>query len=103
MNTKSRSGFSILVLALVLRNGWRAVAEQPAVWLWAYLALAQAVILAQDRYHIPSIPAIAMLAGYTLVYGYDTWLARPGVPADGARGNAPYVVSSPEVAERAEV
>ncbi len=52
--------------------GWRGLVAQPPLWLWAYFAGIAAIFLGQDRYHIPSIPAIAMFAAYTLVYVYQT-------------------------------
>ncbi len=39
---------------------------QPPVLLWAYFAAVHAVTVAQDRYHYPSIPFIAMLAAFFL-------------------------------------
>lgn len=100
-----------LVLALALagflivfrRNGWRSAAAQPPVWLWAYFALTQAVILAQDRYHIPSNPAIAMMAAYVLVYTYDAWWARVKLRVSSAAGIEPRAGAGPEIAERVEV
>jgi hypothetical protein len=40
---------------------WSALI-MPAVFLWAYFALVHALVVAQDRYHFPSIPFIAALA-----------------------------------------
>lgn len=71
---------------LLKRGGWRACVDQPAVWLWAYIALTTAVFLGQDRYHIPSIPAIAMLAAYALVDVYDARRMR----------EAPHGVTPPQ-------
>lgn len=100
-----------VVLALALagiairfkQEGWRAVVTQPAVWVWAYFALTVAAFLGQDRYHIPSIPAIAMLAAYALVYVYDTWLARAVRWAFGARAVVHLKDASREIPERVEV
>jgi hypothetical protein len=33
---------------------------------WGYFAFVHAVTVGADRYHFPSIPFIAMLAGYAL-------------------------------------
>lgn len=74
---------------LLWQNGWRALVTQPVILLWAYFALAHAVILAQDRYHIPSIPAIAMLAAYTSVYLYDARRVRGGMRVALAHENLP--------------
>ena len=53
-------------LLLLRREGFRGWASSPAVAFWAYFALTCSVIVAQDRYHFPSIPFIAALAGLTL-------------------------------------
>jgi 4-amino-4-deoxy-L-arabinose transferase-like glycosyltransferase len=41
---------------------------------WAYLAAVHAAVVAQDRYHFPSIPFVAALAALAL----DRWLVRWG-------------------------
>ncbi len=59
----------MLLLALVgvgvlwRRQGWWNVVLHPAVVLWGYFAAVHAVIVIGDRYHFPSIPFIAALAG----------------------------------------
>lgn len=59
---------ALLGAAAALRNAgpWRWLG-QPAVLIWAYFALLHAVIVAGDRYHYPSVPAIAALAGLGVV------------------------------------
>ncbi len=57
-------------MALVIRAGWLELGAQPPFWVWAYFALVAAVFLGQDRYHIPSNPAIAMFAASALVHFY---------------------------------
>jgi hypothetical protein len=60
-------GMLLLALAGIgvsfIRFGWWATLTHPAVLFWGYYAGVHAVIVAQDRYHYPSIPMIAALAG----------------------------------------
>lgn len=49
-----------LVLVARRERWWTLL--NPTVAIWAYFAAVHAVTLAQDRYHFPSIPYIAMLA-----------------------------------------
>jgi len=64
---------SVLGLALIgivllgKRHGW-VIISHPTIMIWAYFASVHAVIVAQDRYHFPSIPMIAILTAFTLVY-----------------------------------
>ena len=56
----------------------------PAIVLWTYFAVLHAIIVAGDRYHYPSVPPIAALAGLALA----TWtehrtknsVSAPGIP-----------------------
>lgn len=51
---------------LVRRYGvWGALLSMP-VWLWGYFTGVHAVIVVGDRYHMPSIPFIALLAAVAL-------------------------------------
>lgn len=50
---------------LARRTGFR-VALDPALAMWTYFAAVHAMTVVQDRYHFPSIPFIAMLAGITI-------------------------------------
>lgn len=68
------TGFWYLALAgaffgittLAMRDlGW-AVIVSPAVWLWLYFTGVHAVIVIGDRYHMPAIPMVALLAGVAL-------------------------------------
>jgi hypothetical protein len=61
------------VVFLSVQNGWRGLLH-PALLAWTYFALIHAVTVGADRYHFPSIPFIAMLAGYIVTY------RRRGVP-----------------------
>ena len=50
---------------LARRTGWRA-ALHPAIVTWVYFAAVHAITVVQDRYHLPSNPFIAALAGLAL-------------------------------------
>jgi hypothetical protein len=66
------SWYAILLAALaglalqVRRAGFLGAVFHPAVALWAYFTALHAVIVVDDRYHMPSTPYIAMLAALTL-------------------------------------
>jgi 4-amino-4-deoxy-L-arabinose transferase-like glycosyltransferase len=47
------------------RGGWAALLAEP-VWLWLYFTAVHAVIVVGDRYHMPAIPMIALLAAVAL-------------------------------------
>jgi len=57
------AGLAGAVLRLRAR-GWLACFADAPLALWGYFALVHAVTVAQDRYHLPSVPYIAALAGY---------------------------------------
>lgn len=54
--------------------GPRLLLVCPPVAVWAYFALIHSVTVAGDRYHVPSIPFIAMIAAY----GICSLWPRPG-------------------------
>lgn len=54
------------VLVLWRRHGAWLTFLSPPVWLWLYFTGVHAVIVVGDRYHIPAIPMIALLAGLAL-------------------------------------
>ncbi|MBW4679373.1 MAG: glycosyltransferase family 39 protein [Microcoleus vaginatus WJT46-NPBG5] len=58
------------IVLLYQQHGWIVVAH-PVVVIWGYFAAIHAVIVAQDRYHFPSIPMIGILAAFTLAYWFD--------------------------------
>ncbi|MBO9436750.1 hypothetical protein J7394_21285 [Ruegeria sp. R13_0] len=59
---------AIGIVALVRRGGgWRVIVVQP-VWLWLYFTGVHAVIVVGDRYHMPAISMIAMLAAIPLAH-----------------------------------
>jgi hypothetical protein len=58
------AGFGIWTLAR-RGLGWRVVLSPP-VWLWLYFTGVHAVIVVGDRYHMPAIPMIALLAAVAL-------------------------------------
>ena len=53
-------------VVLMRRRGWWSGLLSPPVWLWLYLVGVHAVIVIGDRYHMPSFPFIAMLAGVSV-------------------------------------
>ena len=59
-----------MVVIIVRENDWRGVFYLPFTF-WGYVTLVHAVVVADDRYHFPAIPFIAMLAG-----GFLVWLGR---------------------------
>lgn len=74
------------IAILMRRDPLRAIFNPP-VALWAYVTALHAVIVVMDRYHMPSSPFIALLAGVTLatiLAGRQT-ASRPAAP-DSAAG-----------------
>ena len=55
------------VVALIRRTGVWATLLVPPVWLWGYFTGVHAVIVVGDRYHMPAIPMIALLAAVGLM------------------------------------
>lgn len=53
-------------IALFRRFGWLLIIACPPVAAWFYFTLVHSISIAGDRYHIPSIPYIAMLAAYAV-------------------------------------
>ncbi len=60
---------------LGLQKGWFRALTHPTILFWGYFTAVHALIVAQDRYHFPSIPMIAILAGLTLITGLD-WIVK---------------------------
>lgn len=54
------------IFLLGLRKGWFRTLTHSTILFWGYFAAVHAIIVSQDRYHFPSIPMIAILAGFTL-------------------------------------
>ncbi|MFE3837881.1 ArnT family glycosyltransferase [Pseudogemmobacter sonorensis] len=54
------------IVLLWREGGWRAALFNPAVAIWGYVTLVHAVIVVEDRYHMPASPWIAMLAAVAL-------------------------------------
>lgn len=59
------------IVLLIVKTGWFAAITHPTVLLWGYFTAIHAIIVAQDRYHFPSIPMIAILSASTLVFVLD--------------------------------
>lgn len=60
------------------RSAWQTLLSPP-VWLWLYFTALHAVIFVGDRFHMPAIPMVAILAGYALanlVAGQDADVVR---------------------------
>jgi hypothetical protein len=80
------------IVVLVRSMGLRAVVLTPVALLWAYFAAIHAIVVAQDRYHFPSIPFIAALAAvaadrWWTVRGAIKAAARPApAPSEGRLG-----------------
>lgn len=60
------------IVALCRGFGWWAALLSPAVWIWIYFTAIHAIIVTGDRYHIPAIPLVAILAALGL-----RWLRQP--------------------------
>lgn len=54
---------------------WRVIFDPPLVF-WGYFAAVHAVVVVMDRYHFPSVPFIAILAGVALQRGLELRAAR---------------------------
>jgi 4-amino-4-deoxy-L-arabinose transferase-like glycosyltransferase len=65
---------------LALRAGLIGAASNPLVFLWAYFAIAHAVIVIQDRYTFVFTPMIAGLGGLTVVTAMGRWGRARGRP-----------------------
>lgn len=58
---------SVIGLAMFARtNGVLALLSHPMALLWLYFALVHALTVMQDRYHVPSIPSMAVFAAFTI-------------------------------------
>ncbi len=61
-------------VVLARRSAIRAMLD-PALAMWAYFSAVHAVTVVQDRYHFPSIPFIAILAGIGIAAAGARWKA----------------------------
>lgn len=61
---------------LVRRRGPWAALMTPPVWLWLYITAVHSVILVGDRFHLPAVPFVAILAALA-VSALLEW-RRPG-------------------------
>lgn len=55
------------IAVLARQSGWPAAFFNPPVALWGYFTALHAVVVAEDRYHMPSSAFIAMMAAVALV------------------------------------
>ncbi len=61
-------GLSLIGVVLYIQvNGWLTAIRNPSLLFWGYFTAINAVIVAQDRYHFPSIPMIGMFAAAALI------------------------------------
>ena len=58
-------------LMLLRQRSWLDALTLPPLTAWAYFVAVHSVVVNGDRYHMPSIPFVAMLAAY----GLNHWLA----------------------------
>ena len=54
------------IVMLLIKQGWWNMVSHPTVLFWSYYAGVHAVVVAQDRYHFPSVCFIAVLAAFAL-------------------------------------
>lgn len=86
-------GAALTVASIRKETAWLArlgALASPALVLWAYYTSVHAVIVAGDRYHIPSIPFIAMMAALAMIAAWRKF----GAPRVGSRQTAAKGASS---------
>lgn len=71
------------VVVLLRQAPLRGLAA-PVLLLWGYFALLHAVTVIQDRYHMPSVPYIALLAALGLLALWDRRRRRSEAPGRAA-------------------
>lgn len=54
------------IVVLGRRGGWRGALFNEPLAIWSYVTLIHAIIVVEDRYHMPASPWIAILAGVAL-------------------------------------
>lgn len=65
------------IVTLFRRSGLWATLLIPPVWLWGYYTGVHAVIVVGDRYHMPAIPMIALLAAVGIAAFRSTRAPQP--------------------------
>ena len=70
-------GLGIIGLAIFLHRSsfWMLICN-PFTLSWASTAGIHAIVVSQDRYHLPTVPFIAAFAALTLIAGYEAINAR---------------------------
>lgn len=76
------------IAVLIARQGWLAGLFNPPVALWGYFTALHAVVVAEDRYHMPSSAFIGTLAAVALVAMLQRRTARPPVAGAARTGIA---------------
>lgn len=70
--------FAVLGSILFInQKGWKETLSVPILTTWLYFTFVHAITVIGDRYHMPSIPFVAMLAAYGLGV-----IVRAGYPVD---------------------
>ncbi len=65
------------VVVLGRRIGWWGALLSAPAWLWLYFTAIHAIIVVGDRYHMPAVPLIALLAGVGFAALLQRHLAEP--------------------------
>lgn len=76
------------IAVLIARQGWLAGLFNQPVALWGYFTALHAVVVAEDRYHMPSSAFIGTLAAVALVAMLQRRTARPPVAGAARTGIA---------------
>jgi hypothetical protein len=66
-------------------SAWAALLSGP-VWLWAYFTGVHAVIVVGDRYHMPAVPFVALLAALAVVAATTRRPARSALSGRSLQG-----------------
>jgi len=66
---------------LVRHRGWLEALTLPPLTAWVYFTAIHSITVTGDRYHVPSIPFIAMLAAYGISVAVEWTGSRSDKPA----------------------
>ncbi len=62
---------------LIRQQGWLFALFHPTILFWGYFAAIHAVIVSGDRYHLPSVPMIGVLAVLPVVALWERFESEP--------------------------
>jgi hypothetical protein len=65
------------IVTLARVHGLRSALLHPAVLIWGYFSIVYAVTVIDPRYHVPSIPCMAILGGFYLSHRLQTKVGAP--------------------------